>query len=74
LKPHPQLAVVAALRATAAATVPAILQAHPAVAADRLSTNIDAAADNVVRLAERLRSALDAYRSILLHDSEADPF
>ena len=68
LQRYPQLAVVAALRATAAATIPALLQAHPAVAADRLSTTTEAAADDVVRLAERLRRALDNYRRTLLDD------
>ena len=71
LQRHPQLAVIAALRAVSAAAVPALLQAHPAVAADRLSTTTEVAADNVVRLAERLRSALDNYRRIL---RDADEF
>lgn len=71
LQRHPQLAVLAALRAATAAAVPALLQAHPAVAADRLSTTTEVAADNVVRLAERLRCALDDYRRTMLG---ADPF
>ncbi len=71
LQQHPQLAVIAALRAATVAAVPALLQAHPAVAADRLSTTTEVAADNVVRLAERLRCALDNYRRILL---DADEF
>lgn len=68
---HPQLAVIAVLRAATAAAVPALLQAHPAVAADRLSTTTEVAADNVVRLADRLRGALDSYRRIIL---DQDPF
>ena len=71
LRRHPQLAVVNSLRAVTVAAVPALLHAHPAVAADRLSTTTDVAADNVVRLAERLRRALDDYRRTLLDD---DPF
>lgn len=71
LRRHPQLAVIAALRAVATSAIPALLQAHPAVAADRLSTTAELAADNLVRLAERLRSALDDYRRVLL---DADPF
>lgn len=71
LQHHPQLAVIAALRAATAAAAPALLHAHPAVAADRLSTTTEVAADNVVRLAERLRCAIDNYRRVLL---EADEF
>jgi hypothetical protein len=71
LQHHPQLAVIAVLGAATAAAVPALLQAHPAVAADRLSTTTEVAADNVVRLAERLRCALDSYRRIL---RDADQF
>ena len=71
LQRHPQLAVIAALRAVTAAAAPALLQAHPAVAADRLSTTTEVAADNVVRLAERLRCAIDNYRRVLL---DADEF
>lgn len=71
LQHHPQLAVLAALRAATIAAVPALLQAHPAVAADRLSTTAEVAADNIVRLAERLRCALDNYRRVLL---DADEF
>lgn len=71
LQHHPQLAVLAVLRAATAAAVPAILQAHPAVAADRLSTTTEVAADDVVRLTERLRRALDNYRRIL---RDADEF
>ena len=65
---YPQLPVVTVLRAAAAAAIPALLQAHPAVAADHLSTSTEVAADDVVRLAERLRIALDNYRRVL-HDS-----
>jgi hypothetical protein len=71
LQHHPQLAVIAVLRAATAAAIPALLQAHPAIAADRLSTTTEVAADNVVRLADRLRGALDSYRRILL---DQDPF
>lgn len=71
LQRHPQLAVIAIMRAATVATVPALLQAHPAVAADRLSTTTEVAADNVIRLAERLCCALDNYRRILL---DADEF
>ena len=70
LQRHPQLAVIAILRAATTAAVPAILHAHPAVAADRLSTTTEVAADDVVRLAERLRRALDNYRRILREADE----
>jgi hypothetical protein len=71
LQHHPQLAVIAVLRAACSAATSALLQAHPAVAADQLATTTESAADNVVRLAERLRCALDNYRQTLL---DADPF
>lgn len=67
---HPQLPVVTVLRAAAAAAIPALLQAHPAVAADRLSTSTEVAADNVVRLAERLRDAIDNYQCVLSDAAE----
>jgi len=70
---NPQLPVVAVLRAAAQAAVPAVLQAHPAVAADRISTSTELAADNVVRLAQRLRLAIDNYRRAL-RDADSDTF
>jgi hypothetical protein len=62
---HPQLPLLAVLRQSAVAVVPALLCAHPGVAADRLSQSAELAADNVVRLAERLRLAIDNYRRAL---------
>jgi len=73
LLPHdvqrqPQLPALVMLRAATNATVPALLHAHPALAADRLSTSTEVAADNVVRLAQRLRDAIDNYRRTLTDD------
>lgn len=67
---HPQLPVVAVLRSAVAAAIPALLQAHPAVAAARISTSTEAAADDVVRLAALLRTALDNYRRVLRDAAE----
>jgi hypothetical protein len=63
--------VVTVLRAALAAAVPALLHAHPAVVAARLSTTTEVAADDVVRLADRLRIAIDTYRRVL---RDADQF
>lgn len=68
---HPQLPVISVLRAATAVAIPALLHAHPALAAARLSNTTEVAADNVVRLAERLRIALDNYRRVL---RDADQF
>jgi hypothetical protein len=64
---HPQLPIVAVLRVATLAAIPALLHAHPAVAADRLSSSTEVAAERVVRLAGLLRIALDNYQRIL-HD------
>ena len=66
----PQLPIVTVLRAAATATIPVLLHAHPAVAADRLSTTTEIAAEQVVRLAERLRTAIDNYRHVLHDDGD----
>jgi hypothetical protein len=67
---YPQLPVVAVLRAAAVAAVPALLHAHPAVAAAQLSTTTEVAADDVVHLVELLRIALDNYRRVLRDAAE----
>lgn len=62
---HPQMPVLHVLQAAAAAAIPALLHAHPAVAQGRLSTDPELAAGDLVRLAGLLRIALDNYRRIL---------
>jgi hypothetical protein len=70
VKRRPQLPAVMVLRAATSAVIPALLHAHPAVVVSKLSTSTDSAADDVVRLAQRLRLALDNYRRILLDDDQ----
>ena len=71
LQTCPQLPVLVVLRTAATSAVPALLHAHPALAYDQLSSSAELAADNVVRLAERLRLAIDNYRRVL---ADADDF
>jgi hypothetical protein len=68
---RPQLPVVSVLQTAVAVTIPALLHAHPAVAAAQISTTTEAAAYDVVRLAQFLRTALANYRRVL---RDADEF
>jgi len=67
---HPQLPAVSVLQAAVTATIPALLHAHHAVAAAQITTTTEAAAYDIVRLAELLRTALANYRRILRDASE----
>lgn len=62
---HPQLPSIAVLRAAVGAAVPAIIHAHPALSVSRVSSSVEKAAEDVVRIAQRLALVLDNYRRVL---------
>lgn len=66
---HPQLPAVCVLRAAADTVVPALLHAHRGLAHGQTTSTTEVAADDVVRLAERLRDAVDNYCQVM---TEAD--
>lgn len=67
---YPQMPAVVVLQAAVAAAIPTLLCEHRAVAVAQISTTTEAAAYEVVRLAELLRTALSNYRRVLRDAAE----
>jgi hypothetical protein len=65
LDDSPQLASLSILRATLPTVALALIQAHPSIVGDDLETHVERSADNILRLADRLRLAVDSYRVVL---------
>jgi hypothetical protein len=64
----PQLAPLAILRAALPTVSLALVDAHHSLLSGDADTGVEQAADSVLRLADRLRLALDNYRTALARE------